>query len=148
MKSVQTRVVTPKPAEDVYAYLADFNNQPEWRFDVLSSELTSGETGVVGARYKQRVVQNKKETDSLVELTEAEQPSAVAFRTFDDGPITVTGSWHIKPNGGNTEVLCDVAMTTRGFVRLFEPMMGPQLRKIATRYEQALSERLNAPEKG
>ena len=43
MKRVETRVTTPRSPEDVYAYLADFNNQAEWRFDVVSSELISGE---------------------------------------------------------------------------------------------------------
>lgn len=148
MKTVQTKVVTSRSPEDVYAYLVDFDNQPEWRFDVVSSELTAGETGVVGAHYSQRVIQNKKETGSEVELTEARPPSEVAFRTVDDGPITVSGSWHVAPKDGQTEVVCDVAMVTRGFVRLFEPMMGPQLRKIAARYQQTLSERLNAPADG
>ena len=45
MKNVQTKVVTRRPADEVYAYLADFTHQAEWRFDVLTSELVSGEAG-------------------------------------------------------------------------------------------------------
>jgi hypothetical protein len=143
MKQVHTRVVTPKSAEDVYAYLVDFANQAEWRFDVLSSELVTGETGEIGAKYRQRVKPGRKEGLSDVQLVEATRPSEVAFRTVDEGPVTVSGAWHIRPGTEGTEIICDVAVETRGVLRLLEPTMGPQLRKIAAKYESALSEKLN-----
>jgi uncharacterized protein YndB with AHSA1/START domain len=141
MKQVTTRVVTPRSPEEVYAYLVDFDNQAEWRFDVLASERTGGETGEVGARYRQRVKQGRKEIDSDVELTEAEPHRRVAFRTLD-GPVTVTGTWRIEPQGDQTRIDTDVALQPHGFLKLFEPMMGPSLRKTAARYEAALAERL------
>ncbi len=52
MKQVTTRVITPRSPEEVYAYLVDFDNQADWRFDVLASERTSGEVGVTGTRYE------------------------------------------------------------------------------------------------
>ncbi|HEV7980255.1 SRPBCC family protein [Amycolatopsis sp.] len=143
MKKVHTRVVTAKPAEEVYAYLVDFTNQADWRFDVLTSELVSGDVGVVGAKYSQLVRVGRDEQQSEVELVEAKSPDEVAFRTLDTGMITVSGAWHLRPAGEGTEVICDVAIETRGPLRLIEPMMGPQLRKIARKYEIALSEKLN-----
>jgi hypothetical protein len=143
MKKVHTRVVTPKSPDDVYAYLVDFANQAEWRFDVLSSELVAGDTGMVGAKYRQRVKPGRKEQSSDVELVEATRPGEVAFRTLDAGPVTVSGAWHIRADGEGTEVICDVAIETRGALRLIEPTMGPQLRKIAAKYESSLSAKLN-----
>jgi hypothetical protein len=143
MKKVHTRVLTPKSADDVYGYLVDFANQADWRFDVLSSELVAGEAGMVGAKYRQRVKPGRKEQVSEVQLIEATRPGEVSFRTLDAGPVTVSGAWHIRPHGEGTEVICDVAIETRGALRLIEPTMGPQLRKIAARYESALSEKLN-----
>ena len=142
MKQVTTRVITPRSPEEVYAYLVDFDNQAEWRFDVLASQRTSGEVGVTGTRYHQRVQQGRKETDSDVELTQAEPHRRVAFRTVDDGPVTVSGVWRIEPQGEQTRIEADVAIQPHGFVKLFEPMMGPSLRKTAARYEAALAERL------
>jgi hypothetical protein len=130
-------------ADEVYAYLVDFANQADWRFDVLASELSSGEIGITGARYHQRVKPGKKEQASEVELTEATRPGEVAFRTLDSGPVTVSGAWHIRETPAGTQVVCDVAIETRGLLRLIEPTMGPQLRKIAGRYESALSDQLN-----
>ena len=141
MKQVTTHVTTPRSPEEVYAYLVDFDNQTEWRFDVLASELTSGATGQIGARYLQRVKQGRKEVDSDVELTEAEPHRRVAFRTHG-GPVTVSGAWRIEPQGDQTRLAADVAIRPHGFVKLFEPMMGPSLRKTAARYEAALAERL------
>ena len=100
-----------------------------------------GATGQIGARYLQRVKQGRKEVDSDVELTEAEPHRRVAFRTHG-GPVTVSGAWQIEPQGDQTRIDTDVAIQPHGFVKLFEPMMGPSLRKTAARYEAALAERL------
>jgi len=142
MKQVETRVTTLRSPQDVYAYLVDFDNQREWRFDVVGSELISGEAGLPGARYRQRVKQGRKEIQSEVELTEAEPHSRVSFRTVDDGPVTVSGVWQIQPQGDGTRIDAQVAIQPHGFLKLFEPMMGPSLRKTAARYETALAERL------
>ena len=141
MKQVETRVTTPRSPEDVYAYLADFNNQAEWRFDVISSELTSGEPGVVGSHYRQLVQQGRKQVTSEVEVTEAEPHRRLAFRTLD-GPVTVSGVWKLEPDGGGTRVDTEVAIEMHGFLKLVEPFSGGQLRKTAARYETALAERL------
>ena len=142
MKQVETRVTTPRSPEDVYAYLADFNNQAEWRFDVVSSELTSGEPGTVGTRYRQLVKQGRKEVTSEVEVTEAEPHHRVAFRTLG-GPVTVSGVWRLEPDDdGGTRVDTEVAIEMHGLLKLFEPFSGGQLRKTGARYEAALAERL------
>ena len=142
MKQVQTNVTTSRTPEEVYAYLADFSNQAEWRFDVLESELAEGETGQVGAVYRQKVKQGKRELESMVETTQADAPRAVAFRTVDSNPVQVSGAWNIRRQGDDTHVVCDVAIEPKGFLRLFEPFMGPSLRKTAARYEQDLARQL------
>jgi uncharacterized protein YndB with AHSA1/START domain len=142
VKKVQANVSTPRPPREVYDYLVDFAKHPEWRFDVLESELVQGEIGRVGARYRQRVKQGRRELTTEVELTQAEPGRLVGFRTVDDGPVTASGTYSIGEAGGVTRLTNEVTIETRGFVRLFEPFMGPQLRKTAARYEQALSERL------
>ena len=137
MKQVESHVTTPRSQEEVYAYLADFNNQAEWRFDVVSSELHSGEHGTVGSRYHQRVKQGGKDLTSDVEVTEAEPHRRLAFRT-ESGPVTVSGGWTIEPEGEQVGLLTKA----EGLTPLFEPWMGPALRRTALRYEAALAERL------
>jgi carbon monoxide dehydrogenase subunit G len=141
VKRVETRVTTARSPEDVYAYLADFNHQAEWRFDVISSELTSGEPGAVGSHYRQLVQQGRKQVTSEVEVTEAEPHRRVAFRTVG-GPVTVSGVWRLEPDDGGTRVDTEAAIEMHGLLKLFEPFSGGQLRKTAERYEAALAERL------
>ena len=142
MKQVQAKVSTRRSPQEVYDYLVDFERHPEWRFDVLESRLVQGETGRVGARYRQKVKQGRRELESNVELTEADPGRRVGFRTLDEGPVTVSGGYTITGTATGSELVNEVLIETRGFVRLFEPFMGPQLRKTSARYEQALSERL------
>jgi len=142
LKKVTAKVNTRKSPQEVYEYLVDFERHPEWRFDVLESKLVQGETGRVGARYRQKVKQGRRELEANVELTEAEPGSRVGFRTLDEGPVTASGTYSIRGTGSGSEVVNDVTIEAHGFVRLFEPFMGPQLRKTSTRYEEALGERL------
>jgi uncharacterized membrane protein len=142
LKKVQTNVSTRRSPEEVYAYLVDFANQPEWRFDVLESELVQGEAGRVGARYRQRVKQGRREMEVTSELSQADSPGTVAFRTVDSGPIQASGAWNISRSGEETRVVCDVAIEANGLLRLFEPFMGPGLKRTAARYEQDLAQKL------
>jgi hypothetical protein len=79
MRKVQTNVSTSRSPQEVYDYLVDFENQAEWRFDVLDSRLVQGEKGRVGARYRQRTKQGRREMEILAELTQADAPRTVAF---------------------------------------------------------------------
>ena len=142
MKKVQTNVSARRSPEEVYAYLVDFANQPEWRFDVLESELVQGEPGRVGARYRQRVKQGRREMEVTSELSQADSPRTVAFRTVDSGPIQASGAWNISRSGEETRVVCDVAIEAKGLLRLFEPFMGRGLKRTAARYEDDLAREL------
>lgn len=144
MQRVQTNVSTTKSPQEVYDYLVDFSNQVEWRYNVLESELVDGQTGRVGARYRQRVKQGPKEMVTHVELARAEPPRTVAFRTVGSGPVSASGTSDIREADGGARVTTDVEIEMRGIMRLFEPMMGPSMRKTAARYEQALTERLRS----
>ena len=142
MKKVQTNVNTGLPPHEVYEYLVDFSNQAEWRFDVLESELVQGEAGRVGARYRQRVHQGPRETEIKAELTQADAPRTVAFRTVDSGPVEVSGTWQIGETREGTHVVCDVAIEAKGLWRLFEPFMGRAMKRTAAGYQQDLARRL------
>jgi uncharacterized protein YndB with AHSA1/START domain len=144
VKKVDASVTTHATPDEVYDYLVDFSHQPEWRYDVLESQLVQGETGQVGARYRQRVRQGRREMTTEVELARAERPTAVSFRTVDDGPVSASGTWQISETDGVTHVRTDVSLQTHGFMKLMEPFMGPSLRKTAARYEQDLSQRLKS----
>jgi hypothetical protein len=142
LKKVQARVSSGRSSQEVYDYLVDFERHPEWRFDVLESKLVGGEAGQVGARYRQRVKQGGREMEVNVELTEAEPGRRVGFRTLDEGPVTASGTYAISESAGGSELVNEVTLEAHGFVRLFEPFMGPRMRKTAARYEEALGERL------
>ena len=142
MKRVQAKVSTHRSPQEVYDYLVDFERHPEWRHDVIESRLVQGETGRVGARYRRQVAQGRRKTTVDVELTEAEPGRRVGFRTLDAGPVSASGTYDIRGTGAGTEVVNDVAIEAHGLVRLFEPFMGPGLRKTAACYERDLGERL------
>ena len=110
MKKVQAKISTARSPREVYDYIVDFERHPEWRFDVLESKLVQGETGRVGARYRQRIKQGRRELESNVELTDAQPERSVGFRTLDEGPVTASGTYTITASGrpGGRELVNEV----------------------------------------
>lgn len=135
-------VTSPASTDAVLAYLADFRHHPAWRHDVIESELERGAAGESGAVYHQRVKQGPSTGDSRVETTVA--AGAIAFRTLDQGPVTVSGTYALaeRPEGG-TVVDCDTTLDLRGPAKLFRPVMRRAFRKTLARYERALQAELD-----
>lgn len=142
MKNVRTGMTVDRTPAAVYAYLVDLGNQPEWRFDVSSSELIAGTAGEVGAKYKQRSQQGRKQGDVEVELTTAEPSTAVGFRTLNPGSVTLSGSWRITPTGSGSSIVTEVVLEMGGLFQLIEPLMARSLRRTAAKYHESLRERL------
>jgi uncharacterized membrane protein len=120
--------------DDVFAYLADLRHDPEWRHDVGSSELVSGTAGAAPSRYRQTAT-DKKATAYHVDVTDVDRSSqTVRFATVDASPVAVRGGYRVAGSDSQTTVTLDVELHPSGAVRLFEPFMGPSLRKTASRY--------------
>jgi hypothetical protein len=115
------------PAGDVYAYLADFSTIAEWDPGVRTAELTSGDAGRAGARY--RVVTSNLGVSLPLDydILEAFPPEngfagrivleahTADFRSYD--VITVT------PLSEGSEVVYDADLALKGVRRLFDPAL-------------------------
>lgn len=138
MLSATTSVQAAAPPEAVYGFLADLANDPEWRFDILDSQLVRGSAGEVGAVYRQRAKPGRKEIQTSVEIERAEPHRHIGFRTLG-GPVQVGGLYTITAANRGCAVRCDVTLRAKGVLRLFEPLMAAGMRRTAARYEEDLS---------
>ena len=121
MPEASNETVIDRPIGEVFAFLADAENDPKWREGVLEIKRLSG-TGV-GARYHQVVKgPGGRRIAADIEVTEHEPESLIAFRTTS-GPVRPTGRYELAPAGDGTRVRFTLRADLGGPKRLMAPMV-------------------------
>jgi uncharacterized membrane protein len=109
-------VTVQRPIEEVFAFLADAENDPRWRSAVL--DITRVEGDGVGARYKQGVKGPMgRRVAADFEITAFAPPRAIGFRGTA-GPVRPEGRYELEPADGGTRVRFSLSAEPRGFARL------------------------------
>jgi uncharacterized membrane protein len=139
MPRAEHTTVVRRPPSQVFAFLADAENDPQWRPGVIDISRVSGEG--VGARYKQGVKGPMgKRVDADIEITELRPDELIAFRAID-GPVRPTGRYELSPADGGTRVRLTLEAEVGGLKKLMAPMVQKQMeREVGNldRLEQAL----------
>lgn len=142
-------VVVGRPADEVYAYLADARNDVEWRAVTTSEPLDGGAPGVSGTQYRQTLVARGGDEAFTVEtLTADERHRTVTYRVLDDPTVALTSSFLVRPVSPTTaEVHLVLDVEPRGWWRrALAPLRGPQLRRQTILYLASLQHALERDE--
>jgi carbon monoxide dehydrogenase subunit G len=119
MPEAEHTVTVQRPIEEVFAFLADAENDRRWRTAVLDIERVSGDG--VGTRYRQGVKGPMgRRVAADFEITEFTPPRTIGFRATA-GPVRPTGRYELEPVDGGTRVRFSLAAETRGFAKLMSP---------------------------
>src|ERR671933_585819 len=90
-------VVVERPAADVFAFLADAENDTAWRPGVLDIARVAGDAPGPGARYRQGVRgPGGRRIDADIETTAYEPDRLVGFRATA-GPVRPEGRYELAP---------------------------------------------------
>jgi uncharacterized protein YndB with AHSA1/START domain len=126
MPTAEHSVTVARPIEEVFAFLADAENDPRWRTGVLDIVRVAGEG--VGARYRQGVKGPMgRRVPADIEITELVPPRTIAFRGTA-GPVRPEGRYELEPVDGGTRVRFSLAAQPRGAARLMTPMVARAMR--------------------
>jgi len=118
--------VIEKPRSEVFAFVADHENDARWRPGVLDIARASGEGK--GAVYRQGVKGPMgKRIDADFEVTAYQEGSLLAFRTLG-GPVQPEGSYRFEDADGGTRVTFSLNATLRGPQKLMTPMVAKSMR--------------------
>ena len=86
-------VLVERPPAEVFAFLADAENDPAWRPGVLDIARVSGDGPGAGARYRQGVRgPGGRRIDADVETTSYEPDRLIGFRATA-GPVRPEGRY-------------------------------------------------------
>jgi uncharacterized membrane protein len=134
MPKASSEIVINCPREDVFAFLADPENDPQWRSGVLDLKRVSGNG--IGARYAQGVKgPGGRRIPADIEITELIPGKAIAFQTVT-GPVRPRGRYQLDTADGGTRVRFELESNVKGVKRLLGPMvqktMNKEVRQLAS----------------
>jgi uncharacterized membrane protein len=126
MPAAENSIVVNRPRSEVFAFVADHENDPKWRPGVLDIKRASGEGQ--GAVYTQGVHGPMgKRVDADFEVTAYQPDTLIAFRTLA-GPVRPEGSYRFEDADDGTRVTFSLNASLRGTQKLMAPMVGKSMR--------------------
>jgi carbon monoxide dehydrogenase subunit G len=121
MPSAENSIVVNRARPEVFEFVAEHENDKQWRPGVLDLERASGEGK--GAIYRQGVKGPMgRRIPADIEVTAYEKDSHVAFRTLS-GPVRPEGSYRFEDADGGTRVTFALNANLSGPQKLLAPMV-------------------------
>ena len=121
MPSASSEIVINRPPDDVFEFLANPENDPQWRSGVIDLKRVSGNG--IGARYAQGVKgPGGRRIPADIEITELTPGETIAFQTVT-GPVRPRGRYQLTVVDGGTRVRFELEADVNGLKRLIAPMV-------------------------
>lgn len=125
----QTETMIARPAEDVFAFVADPSNDPTWCPSVKSVRQVHGDGPEEGARYAVVHDPMGKPVDLDYEIVEREPPHRMVLRQ-DDHLGTFLTTYTLEPVGEQRTRLVQASdMRFKGWAKLAAPVVTLFVRK-------------------
>jgi uncharacterized protein YndB with AHSA1/START domain len=126
MPDASKTITISRPIGDVFAFLADAENDKQWRGGVIEMTRTGGEG--VGSTYRQIVSgPGGRRIDADVEITEFVPDRRIGFRTTK-GPVRPVGSYDLEERDGGTQITFRLDAKLGGLKLLMTPMVAKTMR--------------------
>jgi uncharacterized protein YndB with AHSA1/START domain len=141
----EATVVIDRPIEEVFAFLADGENDPKFSPRVLEiAKTTDGPPGV-GTVYASTVKDAGVKTKREFKLTEFEPPTRIRWAEVSKNAVTATeGGYDLAPEGDGTRVTLHNVLEGHGFGKLIAPLALRSARKGADDFGTAIKRAVEA----
>jgi uncharacterized membrane protein len=121
MPRASSEVVVKCPRDGLFAFLADPENDPQWRSGALDLKRVSGSG--MGARYAQGVKgPGGRRIAADIEITELTPGETIAFQTVA-GPVRPRGRYVLTAADGGTRVRFELEADVKGAKRFLTAMV-------------------------
>lgn len=129
MYKFEKSVFINRPIEEVFNYVTNLANDPQWQGTIESVERTS--EGPIGAgntwRYKGKALGRKVETE--IEMTSYDPANHQASVKAISGPVPFENTYKFESNGNGTQLSLSGQAEIAGFFKLAEGLVAKQLEK-------------------
>jgi hypothetical protein len=147
MATFQNTLMIQRPVEDVFAFLADFENIPTWNYAIVKTRKTSPGPVGVGTTYRQlRSIPDRSEEG--FEVT-AFEPTTRLEVHGDIGLFTATISYLLAPVGDGTRLVNVVDLEPASAAsRLLAPLATSRVKAAVAANLNTLKQLLEAGSQG
>jgi uncharacterized protein YndB with AHSA1/START domain len=136
-------VVIDRPVADVFAYLTDVRNLPDWQATAQRADWERDGAVRVGSRLRERRLFMGRTIESTLEVT-AFEPDRLFELESEGGPIPLRVRHELEPSNGSTRVRVAAEGEPRGLIKLAERMAAKQAERQFTRDFERLKEILES----
>jgi len=134
MPEASHQVEIDRAPSEVFAFLADGENDRRWRSGVLDVRRKAGQGQ--GAVYEQGVRGPfGRRVPADYEITAYEPDRRISFRAIA-GPVRPEGFYVLEPTAGGTRVGFTLRASPTGFARLMAPMVTKTMRSEVSQLDR------------
>jgi uncharacterized protein YndB with AHSA1/START domain len=132
MATFQNTVTIARPVDEVFAFLADFQNIPAWNYAIARTVQTSPGRAGLGATYRQtRTVPRR--SDEGFEVTGFAPPSRLTING-QIGPYNTSSSYLLEPTADGTRLTNNVELEpSSALLRPIGPLAVPRVKAAVAR---------------
>lgn len=143
MANYNATVSSTRPADEVFAYLADFRSVAEWDPSIAEATHTNdGEPIQVGAQFHVVTSMLGRDTPMEYETVALERPNRIQLRGENSSAVS-TDTITITASGTGCEVTYDAEIELKGVRKVAEPAMRVALGRLGDKAKSGLAAKLN-----
>lgn len=129
MIEIEKSAVINRPVEDVFAYVTDVENEPQWISEVMKVRMTSDGPVGVGTTYDNIVQFLGREIVDPHEVVQYEPNSKFAFKSYS-GQISFEGTHSFEATSdGDTKFTFEAKGETGNLFKLAEPIVNRMINR-------------------
>ena len=114
-----------RPIEEVFAYIADNENDPQWCVPVVETTRIAGNAPGVGARYAFASKVGLMKLRGEFETTGFEAPEAIHW-AGESSIVRFSGQYRLESTAAGTCLEERTAFEPKGLLKLLQAIMRPQ----------------------
>ncbi|MGM0876328.1 MAG: SRPBCC family protein [Bacillota bacterium] len=131
MIKVNVSVNINKPHQEIFAYIANFENNPKWQGGMLEATFTSDGPLQKGSTYEQVATFLGKKIYTTFEVIQFEKDYLIKINSVESSfPITVTR--FVEPAAEGTKVSAIVEGDASKFFKVAQPLLKSMVKRSVT----------------
>lgn len=143
MARYQATIETAQPAEEVFAYLANFAHAREWDPSVTEGRVLTPGMPALGSRYEITAKFAGNSNVQEYEITAFEVPRRVVLRGENAGVVSID-EIVVERVGGATRVSYEADLQFKGAYKALDPIFKLVFQRIGDKAKAGMQERLDA----
>ncbi|HEY5046075.1 MAG TPA: SRPBCC family protein [Solirubrobacteraceae bacterium] len=123
---------TPRPPDEMFAYLSDFSSTQEWDPGVIEAERLGDAPVREGTEFRLLASFLGRKTPLTYHIVEYDPPNAVTFRG-ENSTVVSLDRITFEPSERGTRITYDADLALKGPLKLAGPLLGVAFNRVGAR---------------